>query len=58
LQEIDGRARQAIDQAYRDRLSRTEIAQNLEMTPDGVKSLLRRTREVLRQCIERKAKLQ
>ncbi len=55
LQHVDGRARQAIDQAYRDRRSRVEIARNLQMKPDGVKSLLRRTRELLRQCIERKS---
>ena len=52
LEHLEGRARQAIDQAYRDRKSRAEIARSLEMKPDGVKSLLRRTREVLRQCIE------
>lgn len=58
LEHVDGRARQAIDQAYRDRRSRAEIASNLQMKSDGVKSLLRRTREILRQCIERKAKTQ
>jgi len=58
LQQLEGRARQAIDAAYRDRRSRAEIARSLKMKPDGVKSLLRRTREILRQCIERKAKPQ
>lgn len=56
LENLDGRARQAIDQCYRDRKSRVEIAQTLQMKPDGVKSLLRRTREILRQCIERRTK--
>jgi RNA polymerase sigma-70 factor (ECF subfamily) len=56
LEHLDGRGRQAIDQCYRDRKSRAEIAQNLQMKPDGVKSLLRRTREILRQCIEGRMK--
>ena len=54
LKQTDGRARQAIDQFYRDRRGRAEIAKELNMTPEGVKTLLRRTRDVLRQCIERK----
>ena len=56
LEHLDGRGRQAIDQCYRDRKSRAEIARNLQMKPDGVKSLLRRTREILRQCIEGRMK--
>lgn len=56
LQHLDGRARQALDQFYRDRRGRAEIAENLQMKPDGVKSLLRRTRDVLRQCIEHRVK--
>jgi DNA-directed RNA polymerase specialized sigma24 family protein len=51
---VNGRARQAIDLFYRDNRSRTEIGQTLEMTEDGVKSLLRRTREILRKCVEEK----
>lgn len=54
LATLEGRARQAIDLAYRESRSRADIAAVLEMTEDGVKSLLRRTRDVLRQCVERK----
>jgi RNA polymerase sigma-70 factor (ECF subfamily) len=52
--QLDGRCRQAIDLHYRDSLGRDEIAQQLEMKPDGVKTLLRRTRQSLRECVERK----
>jgi RNA polymerase sigma-70 factor (ECF subfamily) len=54
LAGIDGRARQAIDLQYRDNLSREQIAERLDITPEGVKTLLRRTRQVLRVCIERR----
>ncbi len=54
LDQLEGRARQAIYLAYRDTKSRSDIAATLEMSEDGVKSLLRRTRDVLRQCVERK----
>jgi RNA polymerase sigma-70 factor (ECF subfamily) len=53
---LEGRSRQAIDLHYRDGASREAIADALEMKPDGVKTLLRRTRGVLRECIERKLK--
>jgi RNA polymerase sigma-70 factor (ECF subfamily) len=54
LAGIDGRARQAIDLQYRDNSSREQIAQRLEIKPEGIKTLLRRTRQVLRDCIERR----
>ncbi|MEX0714877.1 MAG: sigma-70 family RNA polymerase sigma factor [Pirellulales bacterium] len=57
VETVNGRARQAIDLFYRDNRSRTEIGQTLEMTDDGVKSLLRRTRELLRRCVEQKVDL-
>ena len=53
---LEGRSREAIDMHYRDGASREAIATRLEMTPDGVKTLLRRTRQVLRDCVERKLK--
>jgi RNA polymerase sigma-70 factor (ECF subfamily) len=52
--ELQGRPRTAIDLHYRDHAGRDAIAARLEMQPDGVKSLLRRTRELLRECVERK----
>lgn len=54
VETLSGRARAAIDLFYRDQRSRQEIARELEMTEDGVKSLLRRTREILRKCVEGK----
>ena len=56
LKQLEDRAREAIDLHYRDSASREAIAERLEMQPDGVKTLLRRTRQVLRECVERKLK--
>jgi RNA polymerase sigma factor (sigma-70 family) len=53
LKNTDGRARKVIDEFYRYQQSRREIAKAMNMTPDGVKTLLRRTRDLLRKCIER-----
>jgi RNA polymerase sigma-70 factor, ECF subfamily len=53
---LEGRSRQVIDLHYRDCARREAIAEALDMKPDGVKTLLRRTRQVLRECIERKLK--
>lgn len=52
VEKLDGRVRQAIDLAYRQSASREAIAETLAMTADGVKTLLRRTRQKLRECIE------
>lgn len=54
LAQLEGRAREAIDLFYRECAGREAIATRLAMQPDGVKTLLRRTRQVLRECIERK----
>jgi RNA polymerase sigma-70 factor (ECF subfamily) len=56
LEELEGRARLAINLHYRARAGREAIAAQLNMQPDGVKTLLRRTRDLLRGCIERKIK--
>lgn len=53
VQQLEGRARRAIDLHYQDKTSRHAIAEQLEMKPDGVKTLLRRTRSLLKECIER-----
>ena len=49
-------ARQALDMRYRDGLSRNDMATRLEMAADGIKTLLRRTRDTLRDCIQRRIK--
>src|SRR3954464_4873970 len=56
LAQLEGRARQAIELHYQDHAGREAIAEKLEMQPDGIKTLLRRTRTVLRECVERKIK--
>jgi len=52
--ELRGRPREAIDLHYRHGAGRDAIAAKFDMKPDGVKSLLRRTRALLRECVERK----
>jgi len=54
LETLDGRAQQAVQLQYRERKSRVDIAEILDMKPDGVKTLLRRTRALLKNCIQRK----
>ncbi len=56
LKTVDGRAREAIDLFYRDGLSRKAMAAAMNIKPEGVKTLLRRTRDILRNCIQRKTK--
>src|SRR4051794_20037836 len=56
LGQLDGRAREAINLHYHEQNTREAIATQLDMKPDGVKTLLRRTRDVLRECVERKTK--
>lgn len=53
LDKLDGRAREAVRLHYEDRRSRREIGERLEIGEQGVKSLLRRSRELLRRCVER-----
>lgn len=54
LETLAGRARQVVELHYRQGRSRAEIGRELELSEDGVKSLLRRTRELLRRCVEQK----
>jgi len=48
------RVRQALALQYGDRASRDEIAAKLGMAAEGVKTLLRRARSALRDCVERR----
>jgi RNA polymerase sigma-70 factor (ECF subfamily) len=54
LQELDGRARQLLDQNYGRGSSREAIAAAMGLQPEGVKTYLRRVRELLRQCVLRR----
>lgn len=51
---VSPRVRRALDLQYRDRASRAEIAAELDLAVEGVKTLLRRARSALRDCVERK----
>jgi len=55
VEQLKERARRVVDLHYREGASREAIAAQLDMKPAGVKTLLRRTRELLRECVERKA---
>lgn len=54
LEQLDGRAKAVIDHRYRNGQSRGSIAEALGLTEEGVKTLLRRTRDVLRRCVEKR----
>ncbi len=53
LQRLSGRAAQAMTLHYGEGCSRAAIATELGLRENGVKTLLQRTRALLRQCIER-----
>lgn len=54
FEAIDGRARRAIELRYLGDAPRDVIAAALDIRIDGVKSLLRRTLDLLRQCVQRR----
>lgn len=49
---LSERPRRALDLAYRDGMGRSDVGRELGLTPNTIRNLLARTREVLRQCIE------
>ncbi len=52
VERLEARSREAIDLRYRDGASRGEIATRLGLSEAGVKALLRRVRDWLRNCVE------
>ncbi len=54
LDGLSGRSRRALELFYREGAGRSRIAEDLELTTDGVKTLMRRAREALRRCIGRR----
>lgn len=54
MQLLTERARWALEMRFRDRLARSEIAQQLEITEHGAKNLMQRAKHKLRECIESK----
>jgi RNA polymerase sigma-70 factor (ECF subfamily) len=53
LEKLSERARRAIELKYRNSRKESEVAEQMETTLDAAKALLKRTREQLRECIER-----
>lgn len=53
-QTLIGKALEAVRLCYRDRRNHEQIAVELDMKPNGVKTLLQRARQHLRDCIERR----
>lgn len=53
-QAVSPRVRKALDLQYRTRAGRAEIAAQLGLNVEGVKTMLRRGRSALRDCVERK----
>jgi RNA polymerase sigma-70 factor (ECF subfamily) len=54
LQTVSPRAQLALQMRFHDRASRNEIAEALQLTPDGAKNLMQRAKKALRDCIEHK----
>lgn len=54
VQQLRGRAARAVELAYGGGAGRDDVAQSLGMLPNGVKTLLARTRTWLEQCIRRR----
>ena len=52
LKRLPARQQEVLDHRYVHRTARDEMARLLGMTEDGIKSLLRRIRAILAQCIE------
>ncbi len=54
LKRLSERVRRAVEMQYRDEASRDEIAAALALTAAGVKTMLRRARTILRDCVMRR----
>lgn len=54
LKGLSEKARRAVELQFKDEQSRADIAGALGMDPEGVKTLLRRAKEQLRHCLEKK----
>lgn len=56
LKALSPRARQALEQRFRDKLSRSDIAGGLGITEHGAKNLMQRAKQQLRNCVGNKLK--
>jgi RNA polymerase sigma-70 factor (ECF subfamily) len=53
FQKLGKRSRWALEMRFRQRLTRTKIAENLQITENGAKNLMQRAKTRLRECVER-----
>ena len=58
LEELSEKQRRLVDMRYAEKKSRSEMARLARMTENGIKSLLRRIRSVLGECVKRTLKLE
>ena len=58
LDRLTDRQRRAVDLRYAEKRSRAEMARQLDMTENGVKSLLRRIRAALGDCVQRRLNME
>lgn len=56
MHKLDGRAKQAVNLFYRDGHSREQAARLMGMKEEGMKTLLRRIKEILRECMDARLK--
>ena len=54
LKQLSGRPREAVELQYKQGLDRIQVAKRLKMSVEGVKTMLRRARRSLRDCVQRK----
>ncbi len=52
LAKLQGQQRRVLDMFYGEAFSRIQIAEAMNMSEDGIKSLLRRVRTALRNCVQ------
>jgi len=58
LEELSEKQRRLVDMRYAEKKSRSEMARVVRMTENSIKSLLRRIRSALGECVERTLKLE
>jgi RNA polymerase sigma-70 factor (ECF subfamily) len=51
LERLQGTQKRVLEMFYAEEFSRAQIAESLNMSEDGIKSLLRRVRSALRECV-------
>ena len=56
VEELEGRPRELVERFYAEDCSREDVAAAFGMKETGVKTMLQRTRAVLRACVERKVR--